>query len=79
MDADRKGFDIPDDDYFDLVEYNDHGLCAILAENSFSLLKANGQEDHVLSTKFKRTIYNLKVNERSNFYILSDGLLVKGV
>lgn len=79
LDADRKGFDIPDDDYFDLFEYNDHGLCAILAENSFSLLKANGQEDHVLSTKFKRTIYNLKVNERSNFYILSDGLLVKGV
>lgn len=79
FDADRKGFDIPDDDYFDLLEYNDHGLCAILADNSLSPLKANGQEVHVLSTKFKRTIYNLKVNERSNFYIFSEELLVKGV
>ncbi|MGE8541716.1 MAG: hypothetical protein ACN6NX_10460 [Acinetobacter sp.] len=79
LDADRKGFDIPDDDYFDLFEFNDHGLCAILAEDSSSPLKANGQEVHILSTTFKRTIYNLKVNERSNFYAFSDGLLVKGI
>ncbi|WP_374666500.1 hypothetical protein [Acinetobacter sp.] len=79
LDADRKGFDLPDDDYFDLFEFNDHGLCAILAEDSISPLKANGQEVHVLSTTFKRTIYNLKVKERSNFYTFSNGLLVKGI
>lgn len=79
FDADRKGFDIPDDDYFDLFEYDDHGVCAILDENSFSPLNVNGQEVHILSTTFKRTIYNLKVAELANFYISSNGLLVKGI
>ena len=74
----KKVFVIPDDNYFDLFEGDHHGFCAILADNSLSLLKANGQEVHVLSTTFKRTIYNLNVNERSNFYIIGDGLLAKG-
>jgi hypothetical protein len=79
FDADRKGFDIPGDDYFGLFGYDDNGLCAILDENSFSPLKAKGQEVHILSTTFKRTIYNLKVAELANFYIASSGLLVKGI
>lgn len=75
----KKVFVIPDDNYFDLFEGDHHGLCAILADNSLSPLKANGQEVHVLSTTFKRTIYNFKVNEHSNFYTFSTGLLVKSL
>lgn len=62
-----------------LFGYDDNGLCAILDGNSFSPLNAKGQEVHILSTTFKRTIYNLKVAELANFYIASNGLLVKGI
>ena len=52
----KKGFVIPDDNYFDLFEGDHHGLCAILADNSLSPLKANGQEVYVLVQNFKEQL-----------------------
>lgn len=76
FDADRKGFDIEDVDYFDLCEYNKTGLCDIPDQNAPSPLKMNGQNVYVLEDIFRQTVYNIEVADYGTCFIFDDGLWV---
>jgi len=76
FDADRKGFDIENVDYFDLFKYDKSGLCGIPDQNSPSPLKMNGQNVYVLEDTFKLTVYNVEVADYDTCFIFNDGLWV---
>lgn len=74
--ADKKGFDIEDVDYFDLCEYNKTGLCDIPDQNAPSPLKMNGQNVYVLEDIFRQTVYNIEVADYGTCFITNLGLWV---
>jgi hypothetical protein len=76
FDAERKGFDIKDVDYFDLFEYDKTGLCGIPDQNAPSPLKMNGQNVYVLEEMFRQKVYNFELADCDTYFIFNDGLWV---
>ncbi|WP_180024627.1 Hint domain-containing protein [Acinetobacter sp. YH1901134] len=76
FDAERKGFDIKDVDYFDLFEYDKTGLCGIPDQNAPSPLKMNGQNVYVLEETFRQKVYNFELADCDTYFIFNDGLWV---
>ena len=77
LDADRKGVDIGDVNYFDLFEYDESGICGIPAQDAPSPLKIDNQEVYVLEDTFKQPVYNIEVPENHTYFIIKRGLWVQ--
>ena len=76
FDADKKGFEIEDVEYFDLFEYSDLGLCEVLGENSSSPFMVDNHEIHVLKENFTLKVYNFEVADHHTYFITKRGLWV---
>ena len=76
FDADKKGFEIEDVEYFDLFEYSDLGLCGVLGENSSSPFMVDNHEIHVLKENFTLKVYNFEVADHHTYFITKRGLWV---
>lgn len=76
FDADKKGFDIEDVEYFSLYEFGDLGASGVVGENSPSPLIVNNQEVHVLMEAFSQKVYNFEVADHHTYYITKQGLWV---
>ena len=76
LDADRKGFDIDNVEYFDLLEYDKTGLCEILGSDAPSPFIVNNQEVHVLTEVFSQKVYNFEVGDFHTYFVAKRGLWV---
>lgn len=77
LSADRKGFDIPDVEHFDLFKYNESGLCGVLGENnSPSPIVVGDQQVCILPEAFALKVYNLEVSDYHSYFITKRGLWV---
>lgn len=76
LDAERKGFDIEDVEYFDLFEYDERGLCGVLGSDAPSPFIVNNQKVHVLTEAFSQKVYNFEVADHHTYFITNRGLWV---
>ncbi|MCJ0829357.1 hypothetical protein MN869_12990 [Acinetobacter sp. NIPH1876] len=76
LDAERKGFDADDVEYFDLCEYDETGLYKILGCDVSSPFNVNHQEIHVLTGTFHQKVYNFEVADHQTYFITEKGLWV---
>jgi len=75
--ANKKGFDIDNVEYFTFIEYGLEGpIRCISDDNVPSPIYVNGESVHVLSETFKLKIYSFEVEDYHTYLITKRGLLV---
>lgn len=76
LDADLKGFDIDDVEYFDFLKFDETGLCGIVDSDIPSPCYINDQAVHILPDVFCQTVYNFEVADCHTYFITLDELWV---
>jgi Protein of unknown function (DUF1557). len=76
FDADKKGIDIEDVEYFSLYEFGDLGASGMVGENSPSPHIVNNQEVHVLTEVFSQKVHNFEVGDFHTYFVTKRGLWV---
>lgn len=77
FDADKKGFDIDNVEYFSLLEYGLQGPIRFLGDgNTPSPICVNGESVHVHSEIFRLKTYCLEVEDYNTYFVTKQGLWV---
>lgn len=75
--ANKKGFDIDDVEYFNFIEYGLEGPIRGIGDGNVpSPICVNGESVHVLSETFKLKIYSFEVEDYHTYFITNKGLWV---
>lgn len=77
FDADKKGFEIEDVEFFSLVEYGSEGLIRMVGNgNQPSPINVDGENIDIYSELFSLSVYNFEVSDHHSYFISQKGLWV---
>lgn len=77
FDADKKGFEIDDVEYFSLVEYGGEGLIRMVGSgNQPNPINVCGENIDIYPEVFSLNVYNFEVSDHHSYFISQKGLKV---